>query len=174
MGFLVTLLFSSLVWAQSALVFDADIVKNLQAKYATDKLTQNLSVNIVSQEGKVTLSGSVDTSEEANQLISIAKDTAGVKEVESNHLKVKSSNHPLTDTLITAKVKMAFIHEKLFGGKDVSLNDVKVKTVDGIVHLSGSVNNSDAAATAIKLTKTIEGVKGVDSKIVVNVETLPH
>lgn len=74
---------------------------------------------------------------------------------------VTSSTQMIADTAITAKVKSAFIHEKVFGDKDIALLAVKVVTINGIVYLTGKVSTETQAHNAIKIAQATSGVKKV-------------
>lgn len=80
------------------------------------------------------------------------------------------SKHYLSDAAITARVKEKYIQEKLFDKKNISAMGIHVKTIDGIVHLSGKVKDKAQEENAISIAKTIEGVKDVKSTIKVKEE----
>ncbi len=71
----------------------------------------------------------------------------------------------MSDTAITAKVKGMYVREKLFGDKDISVMGVNVETTNGVVYLTGTVENQLQADNAVKLAKSIHGVKKVESKL---------
>ncbi|HEV2613453.1 MAG TPA: BON domain-containing protein [Gammaproteobacteria bacterium] len=77
----------------------------------------------------------------------------------------------VADSVITTKIKSSYAHEKLFGTKDISMMGVTVTTKDGIVHLAGTVDNQLQADNAVKLAKEVDGVKSVDSTLVVRPAT---
>lgn len=79
--------------------------------------------------------------------------------------EVSETKQYLTDTEITAKVKETFIKEKLFGKEEISAMEISVKTVKGVVTLTGKAASQEDADHAIKLAKSVEGVKDVKSKI---------
>lgn len=78
-----------------------------------------------------------------------------------------SAMETVSDTGITTKVKAAFINEKLFGEKEISATGIKVVTNNGVVELSGTTDSQEKADNAVKIAKTISGVKDVKSSIVV-------
>jgi osmotically-inducible protein OsmY len=69
----------------------------------------------------------------------------------------------LTDTEITNAVE-----DELLFDKSVDLNDIDVKTTQGVVTLSGVVSNILAKERAAKLTRTIKGVRSVVNRIKVS------
>ncbi len=144
---------------------DAAIVSDINTKFAADKTTSNLKVQVTSHDGVVTLTGNVNTDAEADKLIQLAESAPDVKDVKTPHLTVKESKHSMSDTAITAKVKGMYVREKLFGDKDISVWSVSVETTNGIVYLTGTVATKAEADNAVKYAKSIHGVKKVDSKL---------
>jgi hyperosmotically inducible protein len=67
------------------------------------------------------------------------------------------SDQPVTDTWITTKVKA-----ELATTDGVKSNDVTVKTVDGVVTLTGVLGTDVAVKKAIAAAESIKGVKKVD------------
>ena len=70
----------------------------------------------------------------------------------------KSSDQPVSDAWITMKVK-----SELATTKDVKSMDISVKTVNGVVQLSGTQPNDMAVKKAVATAKSIKGVQRVDS-----------
>lgn len=62
----------------------------------------------------------------------------------------------IDDTVITAKVKAALIDDE-----DLSATDIKVETREGIVQLSGFVDDRSDIVKAGEVTSDIEGVRSV-------------
>lgn len=79
--------------------------------------------------------------------------------------KVSATEQVMSDTAITAKIKGLFVSEKVFGDKDISISGVKVTTKNGIVHLKGVVETETQADNAIKIAKSVQGVKKVIFKL---------
>ncbi|QDQ25827.1 BON domain-containing protein [Chitinimonas arctica] len=71
-----------------------------------------------------------------------------------------SAGQALDDTAITAKVKAA-----LMADKQVSALDVKVKTEQGVVTLTGTVDKAEANDRAQQLAAAVSGVKSVNSQL---------
>jgi osmotically-inducible protein OsmY len=66
------------------------------------------------------------------------------------------------DASITAAIKM-----KLTNDDTIEARTIKVDTKDGIVTLTGTVKSRDQADRAVKLAKEVEGVKSVNSHLIV-------
>ena len=66
----------------------------------------------------------------------------------------------LNDTLVTTKVKTA-----LLADSDISGLDVQVETRNGVVQLSGFVENQSQIDRAVAATRDVEGVRSVENNI---------
>ena len=60
------------------------------------------------------------------------------------------------DATITAGVKAAIVREPT-----LSIFDIDVETVQGVVQLSGFVSSADSVAAAASVARTVKGVKSV-------------
>ena len=69
----------------------------------------------------------------------------------------------VTDASITAAVKM-----KMADDPQVSGMKIDVDTTDGKVTLSGAVDSKSEADRAVKIARSVEGVKSVESRLVVS------
>lgn len=68
----------------------------------------------------------------------------------------RDSNQPVNDTWITTKVKSS-----LLADSDVSGLDIEVETVNGVVTLSGQVDQQSQIDEATRIARDIEGVTDV-------------
>ncbi len=102
------------------------------------------------------------------------KDTKSVKKSDESTVSkdVKKTKEYLSDSEITTKVKAKFIEEKLFGKDKISAMGISVKTKKGVVTLSGNVPSQDEIDNVVKLAKSVDGVKDVDSKLKVKVKAV--
>lgn len=69
-----------------------------------------------------------------------------------------NSDQPVTDTWITTKVK-----SELATTDGVKSMDIEVKTVNGVVTLTGVLDNDIAVKKATAAAKSVKGVKEVDA-----------
>jgi hyperosmotically inducible protein len=63
---------------------DNSITASVQAKIAQDNSLSGTNVAVATQQGVVTLSGTVNSQAQANTVLNTAKSVAGVKDVKSN------------------------------------------------------------------------------------------
>jgi hyperosmotically inducible protein len=73
---------------------------------------------------------------------------------------VESTKEYLDDAAITTKVKAALIAEK-----ETKATEVKVETDKGVVHLTGTVDNSQMATKAEDVAKSVKGVQSVKNDL---------
>jgi len=158
-------------------VKDSVITTKIKAKLADEKMSSLTHIKVdTDSKGAVVLSGKVGTQEEADKIVSIARETEGVTSVKSK-IRIKNDavavhaadadsdrSHPLTfvkDSVITTKVKANLADEKMS-----SLTHIKVDTdKKGAVALSGKVRTQEEADKAISITRDTEGVTSVKSTI---------
>ncbi|MEO8401718.1 MAG: BON domain-containing protein [Gammaproteobacteria bacterium] len=77
----------------------------------------------------------------------------------------KSSEVPVSDTTITAKVKSQFISEDLFTSKDIASMTIHVETINRVVYLTGTADNKTQIHHAIAIANKVSGVRNVVSKV---------
>lgn len=146
-------------------ITDAVIIAKIESKIALDQSLSIFKLNVSATNGHVALSGNVDSDSDASAAIEIAQSTDGVIDVNASGLVIKQSKHPFSDMVITAKVKGEFIKEKLFNDTDFSPTGISVETINGTVSLNGTVDNQQQADNAIRIAKSVSGVKSVESRI---------
>ncbi len=80
----------------------------------------------------------------------------------TSNLKHESTGEYIDDSMLTAKVKAALVADDL-----LKATEVNVDTYRGIVQLSGVVSSMDTQHEAIKVAKSVEGVKSVTNAMYV-------
>jgi hyperosmotically inducible periplasmic protein len=145
-------------------ISDSAITTQVKAKLLADPAVSSLNVSTETNNGVVTLSGTVPTDKEASTAIQIAESVDGVKDVNANSLTVQQSGQPMADTAITAKVKGMFIREKLFGDSPVSVTGINVETKNSVVYLTGNATKTQIK-NAKRLAKSVDGVTKVVSRV---------
>ena len=172
-------------------VDDSLITTKVKGKLVGDKQTRKDNIEIETVDGVVNLTGSAASKSNASRAVSLARQVKGVKSVKNNieidaaktaqsrdsvdtyEKKSKTagatgsgtgsgakSNQPVKDTEITTKVKAKFLEDKA-----VSATDIHVKTVNGVVQLTGNAKSRDEATKAAEIARGTEGVKSVKNNI---------
>ena len=157
----------------------------IQAKYFADKNVKGHRVNVDTNHGVVTLSGTVDSQAAKDRAEQIARSTDGVKDVHDN-LGVANSavaaNHqtngstpvattgrgeptePLEPAWITSRIQAQY-----FANPTLKPWNIDVTTMsNGTVTLNGSVDTTEARADAERIARATEGVNNVDNRLRVN------
>lgn len=91
-----------------------------------------------------------------------ATKNTGVAVSEGTKEAAEQVGDTVTDGSITAAVKM-----KMADDPTVSAFKIDVDTKDGMVTLNGTVKNAAEEAKAVDLAKSVDGVKGVKSNLVI-------
>jgi hyperosmotically inducible protein len=144
-------------------VDDTVTTASVKAALIADPVTKAHQIDVETFKGTVQLNGFVDTSASKERASTVAKNTKGVTAVRNN-LTVKTTERSgeavVDDAAITTKVKTA-----LAGDPRTKAHQVNIETRDGVVQLSGFVDNSEAKSTAEELARAVDNVKSVDNEI---------
>ncbi len=74
----------------------------------------------------------------------------------------ESTGEYVDNSVITAKVKAAILEDPM-----LKMFQINVETFKGEVQLSGFVDSAEAAARAVKVTRSVKGVTSVKNSLVV-------
>ena len=80
----------------------------------------------------------------------------------ASNAKQESVGEFIDDSVITAKVKSAFVEDR-----EVSALKISVETYKGTVHLSGFVSDTHASWKAAQLARNVKGVRAVQNDLAV-------
>ena len=159
---------------------DSVITTKVRARFVKDKQVRARDIEIKTVNGVVELSGTVRSAKEASRAASIAHKVKGVKSVKNDiQVAAKStassrekmsdkdrsattqrSDHPVADSVITTKIKALYVKDK-----EVSFRNIEVKTVNGVVHLSGNAKSKQEADKAVSMARDVKGVNSVQNDI---------
>lgn len=144
-------------------VDDSVTTGRVKAALIADPVTKAHQIDVETYRGTVQLNGFVDTAASKERAGEVARGTKGVTKVQNN-LTVKtdprSASGMVDDSAITAKVKAA-----LAGDPRTKAHQVNVETREGVVQLSGFVDDSEAKSTAEELARAVDNVKSVDNEL---------
>ena len=157
---------------------DAWLTAKIQSKYFMDSDVKGHDINVDTQNGVVTLNGTVDNEAQRTQAVAIARNTDGVKNV-TDSLRIEmpadatAANKAMkpvhqipneidNDEWITTKVRSRF-----FIDPNVKNMNVDVDTKNGVVTLKGEVQDQAARTAAEAIAKQIDGVKSVKNQLTV-------
>ena len=143
---------------------DSVITTAVKSKILGEKGLSSLSINVVTKDGVVTLSGKIDTAAHSDLAVRVAKKVNGVNGV-VNNLLVDAAAHQsvgeyVDDASITAAVKANILKEK-----GLSTLNISVETKDNIVTLSGKTDSAEHSRLAAHIAKRVNGVKTVVNKL---------
>ncbi len=121
------------------------------------ELGERIHLNVTSFNRQVLLTGEVRTAADKERAEKLAQSQENVNSVVNDLavMPVSSLTQRSKDTVITGKVKAAFVD-----AKDLQVNAIKVVTERGIVYLMGRVTSREAKR-ATDIARTISGVTKV-------------
>jgi len=138
---------------------DAVVLTSVKSALVADPVTEAGEINVDVNRGIVKLSGFVGSAREKDQAAVVARHVDGVKEVRNDiavNAESSTAGEYIDDSILTAKVKTALIESP-----DTKAHQINVETKEGVVQLSGFVNNAEAKAAATEVAKSVTGVKDV-------------
>ena len=142
---------------------DGTITTKVKSALLADADVKSFDIKVETRKGEVQLSGFVDNQTQIERAIAVAKGVEGVKSVD-NKMTLKTTDttvgEKIDDGVITTKVKAA-----LLGDSGVKSSDISVATRDGVVQLSGFVNDQTQIDRATTVAKGVEGVKNVNNEM---------
>lgn len=148
---------------------DTAITAQIKTQLAADSSIRSSDISVTTNDGVVTLEGTVSDSAAKSAAERTAKSVTGVASV-NNRLSAPSGSmtsmrtaaddaqDAMSDTWITTKVKSL-----LLADSDAKGFDVKVETRDGVVILQGELDDQDAINHVKDIAAGVEGVKGVNT-----------
>lgn len=143
---------------------DSAITAKVKAALVDEESVKSTDISVKTEEKVVTLSGNVESQDEAKKAVSIAKDVEGVSSVDDKlHVrdgKKQSAKGYAGDAATTSEVKA-----KLLADDIVPSRKVKVETTDAVVQLSGTVENKEQSERAESIAKAISGVESVKNDL---------
>lgn len=154
-------------------VDDATITATVKSKLLWSRDTEGLEMNVDTNRGQVTLRGAADSDASKALAATLAANTRGVVSVD-NRLVVDSTKRAsdvakndagldsapaVSDGWITTKVNSTFMYSA-----NVESHNIEVSTDQGVVTLTGKVDNDAERALAIELAGNIRGVKSVNAE----------
>jgi hyperosmotically inducible protein len=142
---------------------DAALLTSVKAALVRNPVTEAGEINVDVNRGVVKLSGFVDSKNEKSKAADVARKVDGVKSVQ-NDIAVKEGNSTagemVDDSILTAKVKAALVQSP-----ETKAHQINVETKDGVVQLSGFVDNAGAKSAAASVAKSVTGVKDVKNEL---------
>ena len=145
-------------------VDDATIKLNLSAKFLKSENRLFLDVNSNVTEGRVLLTGLVDTQEIRIEAVRKVWEINGVKEV-INEIEVGDKTtlkEYMNDLWINTQVKS--LAAKTIGLRSFSYN---FETIKGKVYIAGITSRPEQLQAIVESTKTIKGVKEIVNYVVI-------
>ncbi|PWC13255.1 molecular chaperone OsmY [Brenneria roseae subsp. americana] len=150
----------------SGYMSDSATTAKVKSALLEDKAITSGDISVETTHGVVTLSGFVGSQETASRAVSIAAGTEGVTSV-SDKLQVKDTASQSVGAYAGDAMTTSTIKAKLLADDIVPSRKVAVETQDGVVLLSGDVDNQAQSARAESIAKSVDGVKSVKNSLTV-------
>ena len=141
---------------------DGIMDKNLDAKLILVNKNYLFSISTQVLDGRIFITGKVDSPEEKLKITKIAWETEGARSVK-NDLKIKEEfnfKQSAKDILITSQLKSALIFNKKIKSSNYSIDTYKKK-----IYIYGISENNEERSTVIEEAKQILDVQDVIASI---------
>lgn len=158
---------------------DTALTSSVKSALMADDTVRSFDIDVETRNGEVSLNGQVESQTQIDQAVSVARNVSGVREVNSN-LTLRSAGATGTmgmgtgtasgdsstlgqaadDTAITARVKSALLAESEVSGFAIS-----VETTNGVVQLTGDVDNQAQIDRAAQIASSAEGARSVQNQL---------
>jgi len=159
---------------------DAGITTSVKSQLGKDDTVKARQIDVTTRDHVVTLTGDVNTPQEEERALQIARSTRGVQSV-VDRIDVgprprpgdapppaadRTSSEPLGDRLSDASLT-ATVKSKLLADRDTSGLRIDVDTKDKVVTLSGKVKSQAEKSQAVQIARNTEGVRSVNDKLTI-------
>jgi hyperosmotically inducible periplasmic protein len=147
-----------------AAITDTALTATVKTRLMSEEGVDSADISVTTTNGVVTLEGEVSSSNAKAAAEAAARSVEGVRSVDNNLVtptssgQVAEAERVASDTWITTKVKSVLLADDISKGFDVN-----VDTRNGVVVLTGALNNEDAIAHVRDIAADVEGVKSVDT-----------
>jgi len=154
---------------------DAVVTGKIKAQMLADDTVRSAGLEVDTQDGVVTITGTVQTQEAKDTALRMARETSGVKDV-VDMIAVRISERlgdapepdrtvgdRIDDAAITIRVKNQLLEDPVVEGTKID-----VDTRNGVVYLTGWVRSQEVKDKAIELAKNTRGVLDVQANITVS------
>ncbi len=144
---------------------DAFLTAKVKTALALSKSASAFDIKVVSDEGVVTLSGALPSSDDKEAVLEVARGTDGVLNV-VDRIEVDPSAARLSDDaelakrLADLKVESA-VYERLLASEALDARRVRVTVQGGVVRLMGSVPDPSQKERVRELVESVPGVASV-------------
>lgn len=144
---------------------DALLTAKVKAALALSKSSSAFDVDVDSDEGIVTLRGSVASEEARTAVLDTTRDTEGVLSV-VDHLRIDPLGLPGTDEKVLAhrlaelQIESA-VYERLLHAERVDARRIRILVDGGVVRLTGSVPDAAQKERVAAIVASVAGVEKV-------------
>jgi hyperosmotically inducible protein len=160
---------------QKSEIKDGWITFKVHSLFVPEDVLEGSNIDVDTEKGVVTLSGTVPSAAAKTRAVAIAKATDGVKGVTDRLVIGKAeqaldekmlrdagrkTGRTVTDGWVKSKIHAEFMPEKLLDDSDI---DVDIKA--GAVTLNGTVKTEAGRARAAAIAKGVSGVKSVTNNL---------
>jgi hyperosmotically inducible protein len=149
-----------------------DVAARVKDRIHGDDLTRTVNIEVSHHDGVVTLTGNVDTPDQKEQALALARTTEGVHDVvdriatrtgsgQGDAPDVdRTAGEAVDDASVTRHVKARLLDDEIVRGLHID-----VDTKQGVVYLTGTVRSEQERDRALELARSAPGVRDVQANL---------
>lgn len=154
-------------------ITDGWITMKVHAQYIGEDALDGSDIDVDTNAGVVTLSGTVRTAAGHSRAVAIAKATDGVKSVSDKLRVAPDTDKPAATTGKTGRTMndgwiKSKIYSQFLGEDALEHSDIDVHVKNGVVTLNGTVAGAAGRTRAVAIAKATDGVKDVKDTLKVS------
>ncbi len=139
----------------------ATVKKNLM--YGNSLSDSAKMISVTTNDGVVTLTGTVASNEEMRKVVKMVQNISGVVRVDNQlDVQTQSNSTQPDDSEITSAIKKKLRSDKSLSD---SARMISVNTDDGVVTLTGTTESKEEMHKVVKMVQNMRGVVSVDNQL---------
>ncbi|CNC57493.1 molecular chaperone OsmY [Yersinia similis] len=143
---------------------DSAITARVKRELLAQSWLKGTDISVETNDGDVTLSGFVNSLSQIDDTKELVGSILDVKSVK-NELHVKDQKSQSVSEYAGDAATTSSVKAKLLADDIVPSRKIKVETTDGVVQLSGDVENKAQSERAESIAKAVNGVKSVKNDL---------
>jgi hyperosmotically inducible periplasmic protein len=156
---------------ETGAIESAWITTKIQAKYFMEGDVKGRNIDVTTRNGVVTLSGSVENEAQRQEALRIARDTEGVIDVrdglriEPDPSRAERGEPRDAEPRVSDDELEARVQSRFYQNDDLRAHRIDVDVDEGVVKLSGEVDNEARRRQAVSIARNVDGVRDVRDEL---------
>jgi hyperosmotically inducible periplasmic protein len=161
---------------ETGAVESAWITTKIQAKYFMDRDIKARNIDVTTRNGVVTISGTVENEAQRQEALRLARDTEGAIDVrdglriEPDPSRAERGEPRDAEPRVSDDELETRVQSRFYQNDELRAHRIDVDVDDGVVKLSGEVDNETRRRQAVSIARNVDGVRDVRDELKVKAE----